>query len=59
MTEYVNKENCTECIHHDIFWEGSGCSLLNNMESCRFKQKDLSDPSLLFISLEDVKDATD
>lgn len=41
MTEYVNEENCTECIYHDIFWEDSGCNLLNNMEPCRFKQKDL------------------
>lgn len=39
MTEYVNEENCTECVHHDIFWEGSGCNLLNNMEFCRFEQK--------------------
>lgn len=59
MTEYVNEENCTECIHHDIFWEGSGCNLLNNMESCRFKQKDLLDLSLLFASLEEIIDAAE
>lgn len=58
MTKYVNKENCAECTHHDMFWEGSGCNLLNNMEPCRFEQKDLPNPSLLFVSLEDIKDAT-
>lgn len=58
MTEYVNEENCTECIYHNIFWEGSGCNLLNNMEPCRFKQKDSPEQSLLFISLEGIKDAT-
>lgn len=59
MTEYVNEENCTECVHHDIFWEGSGCNLLNNMEFCRFEQKDLLDLSLLFASLEEIIDAAD
>lgn len=31
------KENCAECKHHDVFWEGSGCNLLNHMEKCRFE----------------------
>ena len=30
------KENCAECRHHDAFWGGSGCNLLNNGESCKF-----------------------
>lgn len=58
MAEYTNKENCTECIHHNIFWEGSRCNLLNNMEHCKFEQKVKPDQSLLFVSLEDNKDAT-
>lgn len=59
MTEHINKENCAKCTYYDIFWEGSGCNLLNNMESCKFEQKDLPDLSLLFASLEDIIDATD
>ena len=59
MAEYTNKENCTECTHHNIFWEGSGCNLLNNMEHCKFEQKVKPDLSLLFASLEDIIDATD
>ena len=59
MAEYIDKENCTKCIHHDMFWESSGCNLLNNMESCKFKQKNQPDLSLLFASLEDIIDATD
>lgn len=31
------KENCAWCRHHDVFWDGSGCNLLNNMESCKFE----------------------
>lgn len=31
------KENCAECKHHDIFWGGSGCNLLNNGERCKFE----------------------
>lgn len=31
------KENCAICKHHDVFWEGSGCNLLNHMEQCRFE----------------------
>lgn len=56
MDKYIDKENCTKCTHYDMFWDGSGCNLLNNMEPCRFKQKDLPDLSLLFISLEGIKD---
>lgn len=33
------KENCAICKHHDVFWEGSGCNLLNHMEECRFELK--------------------
>lgn len=59
MAEHTNKENCTECTHHNIFLEGSGCNLLNNMEHCKFQQKVKPDLSLLFASLEDIIDATD
>lgn len=59
MVEYTNKENCTECTHHNIFLEGPGCNLLNNMEHCKFEQKVKPDLSLLFASLEDIIDATD
>lgn len=59
MAKYIDKENCAECTHHDIFWEGSGCNLLNNMEHCKFEQKNPPDLSLLFASLEDIIDATD
>lgn len=31
------KENCADCKHHDIFWGGSGCNLLNNGERCKFE----------------------
>lgn len=47
MTEYTNKENCAECIYHDIFWKGSGCNLLNNMEQCKFKQKNQTSLGIL------------
>ena len=33
------KENCAECIYHDVFWEGSGCNLLNNGERCKFENR--------------------
>ena len=33
------KENCVECIHHDVFWGGSGCNLLNNMGRCKFEPR--------------------
>ena len=33
------RENCAECKHHDIFWDGSGCNLLNNGERCRFESQ--------------------
>lgn len=33
----MRKENCAECIHHDVFWRGSGCNLLNNGERCKFE----------------------
>lgn len=32
--------NCAECKYHDIFWDGSGCLLLNNMEKCKFAAKE-------------------
>lgn len=41
MIECINKENCTKCAYHDIFWESSGCNLLNNMEHCKFEPKNL------------------
>lgn len=31
------KENCAWCRHHDVFWDGSGCNLLNSMERCKFE----------------------
>lgn len=31
------KENCAECRHHDVFWGGAGCNLLNNGERCKFE----------------------
>lgn len=33
------KENCAECKYHDIFWDGSGCLLINNMENANLQQK--------------------
>lgn len=30
------KENCAECIHHDVFWSGSGCNLINHCEKCKY-----------------------
>lgn len=35
------KENCAECIYHDVFWAGAGCNLLNNNEKCKFKPRKL------------------
>ena len=31
------KESCVECRHHDVFWGGAGCNLLNNGERCKFE----------------------
>lgn len=31
------KDNCAVCIHHNVFWGGSGCNLLNNNEKCKFE----------------------
>lgn len=31
------KENCAECGHHDVFWDGAGCNLMNNGERCKFE----------------------
>ena len=36
------KGNCAECKYHDVFWEGSGCNLLNNGEHCIFKVKEVN-----------------
>ena len=36
------KENCAECKHHDVFWGGSGCNLLNNKEHCKFERETTS-----------------
>ena len=33
------RENCVDCKHHDVFWGGSGCNLLNNGERCKFEPK--------------------
>ena len=33
------RENCADCKHHDVFWGGSGCNLLNNGERCKFEPK--------------------
>ena len=33
------KENCAEFKHHDSFWCGSGCNLLNNGERCKFEPR--------------------
>lgn len=33
-------EKCAQCKHHDVFWDGEGCSLLNNTENCKFEPKD-------------------
>lgn len=37
------KESCVECRHHDVFWGGAGCNLLNNGERCKFES--LQDPA--------------
>ena len=31
------RENCADCRRHDVFWGGSGCNLLNNMEHCHYE----------------------
>ena len=36
------RENCAGCKHHDIFWGGSGCNLLNNGERCKFEPQKYS-----------------
>ena len=36
-------ENCAECKYHDVFWQGAGCLLINNMEKCKFTPKEQSD----------------
>ena len=41
--EVKTKENCADCKYHDVFWEGAGCILLNNMEKCKFAPKGQSD----------------
>lgn len=38
------KENCAICKHHDVFWEGSGCNLINHFEKCRFEARLLPCP---------------
>lgn len=59
MIEHINKEKCAKCTYHDVFWDGSGCNLLNNMEHCKFEPKDHPDGSLLFAGLEEIIDASD
>ena len=34
------KSPCEDCKWRDVFWEGAGCNLLNNMEPCHFEAKD-------------------
>lgn len=41
------KENCAECKHHDVFWGGSGCNLLNNGERCKFETKVMTNADLI------------
>lgn len=31
--------DCDNCKHHDVFWTGGGCNLLNNMERCKYESK--------------------
>lgn len=59
MIEHINKEKCAKCTYHDVFWDGSGCNLLNNMEHYKFEPKDHPDGSLLFAGLEEIIDASD
>lgn len=59
MTEYINKEKCAKCTYHDVFWDGSECNLLNNMEHCKFEPKDHPDGLSLFAGLEEIIDASD
>lgn len=30
------KENCALCIHHNVFWGGAGCNLINHGEKCKY-----------------------
>lgn len=59
IIEHINREKCAKCTYHDVFWDGSGCNLLNNMEHCKFEPKDHPDGSLLFAGLEEIIDASD
>lgn len=34
------KTDCTNCVHHDLFWKGSGCSKKAAMEPCEFEPKE-------------------
>ena len=36
-------DDCAECKCHDVFWEGAGCLLINNMEKCKFTPKEQSE----------------
>lgn len=29
-------EDCFVCKHYNVFWDDSGCNLLNNGEQCKF-----------------------
>ena len=51
--EYEN--SCKKCKWRDVFWEGAGCNLLNNMEPCRFDAKDTNVPTKS--ELEALQDA--
>lgn len=33
-------EKCTGCKWHNMFWENSGCAKRNDMERCKFEQKE-------------------
>lgn len=33
-------ENCANCKHHDVFWSGAGCNLLNGGERCKYEPND-------------------
>lgn len=33
-------ENCANCKHHDVFWSGGGCNLLNGGERCKYEPND-------------------
>ena len=44
-TDKRHKSPCKVCKWHDVFWEGAGCTLRNNMEPCHFEAKDTDVPS--------------